>query len=102
MISERIREDFPRLQRGDHLIYFDNASTSLKPRQVIDACVDYYENVGGNTGRGSHKSSQKAGELVFEAREKISNFIGGNEDELIFTRNCTESINVVAVSLERM
>jgi len=102
MVSEKIREDFPRLQRGDHLIYFDNASTSLKPKQVIEAIVDYYENVSGNTGRGSHKSARKAGELVFEAREKIANFIGGSYDELVFTRNCTESINVCAVSLERM
>ena len=102
MVSEKLREDFPRLQRGDNLIYFDNASTSLKPRKVIKAVVDYYENVGGNTGRGTHKSSQKAAQLIHEAREKIANFINANNDELVFTRNCTESINICAVSLERM
>ncbi|MCR4368861.1 MAG: cysteine desulfurase [archaeon] len=102
MDVKKIREDFPRLQKGDGLIYFDNASTSLKPRQVIDAVVNYYTDVAGNTGRGSHRSSQKATMLVEEARGDVSKLIGIKPTELAFTRNTTEGINAIAVSLERM
>lgn len=83
------------------MIYLDNASTSLKPKQVLDAERDYYEKIGAQIGRGTHKSAFRAGEMVHESRKEIANFIGAKETEIIFTKNATEGINIVANSLER-
>ena len=60
MDVKKIREDFPILKNNPKMIYLDNAATSLKPRSVIAEEARYYEQIGGNTGRGSHKPSQKA------------------------------------------
>jgi cysteine desulfurase/selenocysteine lyase len=96
----KIREDFPILKRkvNDHpLIYFDNAATSQKPRQVIDSIRDFYENHNANVHRAVHTLSQEASELYESAHEKVADFIGArNMEEIIFVRGTTEAINLVA------
>ncbi|MAG18393.1 MAG: cysteine desulfurase [Candidatus Diapherotrites archaeon] len=101
MISEKIREDFPVLQNNKGLIYFDSAATSLKPIQVIEATNNYYKNLGANVHRGNHHLSQQATQLYEESRKEAAKFIKAKEEELVFTRNATESINAIATGLER-
>ncbi len=99
---EKIRLDFPILTKeifGKPLVYLDNAATSQKPRQVIDALVDYYENFNANVHRGVHTLSMEATDRYEEAREKVSSFINSESSDLvIWTRNASESLNLVAYS----
>ena len=97
---QRIREDFPILKREVHgrpLVYFDNAATSQKPRAVIDAIVHYYEHYNGAIHRGIHTLAEEATARYEETRQKTADFIGAPGPEcIVFTRNTTESINLVA------
>ncbi len=101
----KIREDFPILERrlnGKKLVYLDNAATSQRPRQVIKAIVDFYEKHNANIHRAVHTLSQEATELYEGAHEKVKNFINAQSvSEIIFTRNTTESINLLAYSFSR-
>jgi cysteine desulfurase/selenocysteine lyase len=98
---EQIRRDFTILDRqvrGKPLVYLDNAATTQKPRQVIDALVHYYEHYNANIHRGLHTLAEEA-TLAYEAsRQKTGRFINAEHpgEEIIFTRNTTESINLVA------
>ena len=98
----KIRSDFPilsRLVNGVPLVYLDNAATSHKPASVIKSLVDYYENYNSNVHRGVHTLSMEATDSVENARSKIARFINAREPEsIIWTRNTTESINIVARS----
>jgi cysteine desulfurase/selenocysteine lyase len=100
MNSAKIRADFPilkRLVRGKPLVYLDNAATTQKPRQVIEALVDFYENRNANVHRGVHSLSEESTNMVEASRAKTAKFIGSSKPEtVIFTRNATESINLVA------
>lgn len=98
---EAVRADFPILQQEHHsgvpLIYLDNAATSQKPLQVIDALGNYYRVYNANVHRGIHKLSEEATAAYEEARLKIRRFINAkSKREVIFTRGTTESINLVA------
>ena len=97
---KRIREDFPILSRevyGKPLVYLDNAATSQKPRSVIQALVDYYEGYNANVHRGVHALSMEATDRYEEARHKVAKFVNAESPEsIIWTRNTTESINLVA------
>ena len=97
-----IRKDFPILDRqvyGKPLVYLDNAATSQKPRQVIEALTDYYQRYNSNVHRGVHALSVEATERYEEARQKVADFIHAPAAEsIIFTRNTTEAINLVAYS----
>ena len=97
-----IRKDFPILNRQVHgkpLVYFDNGATSQKPRQVISALVDYYENYNSNIHRSVHLLGEEATEKYELARNKIASFIGAKEPEsIIFVKGATEGINLVANS----
>lgn len=97
---QRIREDFPILKRqvyGKPLVYLDNAATSQKPRQVIDALVSYYENYNSNIHRAVHCLGEEATAAYEEARAKVAAFINAPSPEfIVFTRNTTEAINLVA------
>jgi cysteine desulfurase/selenocysteine lyase len=101
--SYKIREDFPILKRkinGYPLIYFDSAATSQKPRQVIEAVSDYYENHNANVHRAIHTLSQEASQLYEDAHEEVAKFINAKSaEETIFLRGTTEAINLVAYSL---
>ena len=96
----KLRADFPilkRLVRGKPLAYLDNAATSQKPRQVIDALVDFYEKHNANVHRGVHTLSEEATNMAEAVRAKLAAFVGAPKPEtLIFTRNATESLNLVA------
>ena len=99
---QAIREDFPVLRRKVYdrpLVYLDNAATSQKPQSVIQALVDYYEGYNSNVHRGVHALSMEATDRYEEARVKVANFIKADTPEsVIWTRNTTESINLVANS----
>jgi cysteine desulfurase/selenocysteine lyase len=96
----KVREDFPILKRsvnGNPLIYFDNAATSQKPRQVIEAIRDFYENHNANVHRAVHTLSQEATELYENVHEEIARFINADgPEETVFVRGTTEAINLVA------
>ena len=98
----KIRSDFPilsRLVNGVPLVYLDNAATSQKPVSVIKSLVDYYENYNSNVHRGVHTLSMEATDSIENARTKIARFINAEAPEsIIWTRNTTESINIVARS----
>jgi len=99
---EKIREDFPILSRqvyGRPLVYLDNAATTQKPLQVLDAMREEYLNVNANVHRGVHYLSQQATDLHEAAREKVRQFINARKaEEIVFTRGTTEAINLVASS----
>jgi len=101
----RIRKDFPILERkvhGKQLVYLDNAATSQKPKQVIDELVRYYENYNANIHRAVHTLGEEATAAYEAAREKVRAFINApNIESVIFTRNTTEAINLVAYSWGR-
>lgn len=91
-----IISDFP-IFKNRPLVYLDSAATSLKPQQVIDAIVSYYTTIGATVHRGIYKSSVEATGLYENVRIKVCTFIGGNSpSEVIFVRNTTEAINLVA------
>ncbi|TDI24245.1 MAG: cysteine desulfurase [Acidobacteria bacterium] len=102
---ERIRQDFPILRRtvhGKRLVYLDNAATSQKPQSVIDAISHYYSNTNANVHRGVHRLGEEATDAYEGVREKVCRFINGDDPKsIIFTRNTTESINLVAHSWGR-
>lgn len=96
-----IRGDFPILAESN-LIYFDNAATTQKPRQVLDAVADYYNTQNANPLRGLYGLSIAATEAYEGARETVRDFIGaGKTSEIVFTRNATEALNLVAYSYGR-
>lgn len=102
MDIEAIRQDFPILKQkvhGEDLIYFDNAATSQKPRQVIQAMVDYYQADNANIHRGVHSLSQRATDLYEGTRKKVADYLGCQAHELIFNRGTTEGINFLVRSL---
>ncbi len=103
MNINKIRQDFPILNRkinGQPIIYFDNACMTLKPEQVIDAINDYYLNYSACAGRSIHNLGSEVTVRYNDARDKIRKFINARESkEIIFTKNTTESINLLARSL---
>lgn len=103
MDIEKIRKDFPILKRrinGYPLIYFDNAATTQKPKIVIDSIIDFYENKNANIHRGVHTLSQETTFLYEEAHKKVAKFINAKSwEEIIFVRNTTEALNLLAYIL---
>jgi cysteine desulfurase/selenocysteine lyase len=100
----RIRKDFPILDRtvrgGRPLTYLDSANTSQKPRQVIDTMTEFYERHNANIHRANHELGEEATEAYEEARLKVARFIGAaDETEIVFTKNITEAINLVAYAM---
>lgn len=97
-----VRNDFPILTKrhnGHQLVYLDNAATTQKPRQVIQAVVDFLENHNGNPHRGAHILSVEASEAYDQAREAVRRFINARSgEEVIFVRNATEGMNLIARS----
>ncbi|HVD52436.1 MAG TPA: aminotransferase class V-fold PLP-dependent enzyme, partial [Candidatus Udaeobacter sp.] len=101
----RIRKDFPILAqtvRGKPLVYLDNAATSQKPRQVIDAMSRVFEEHNANIHRGVYEFSERTTAAFEEARAKVARFINApSEREVIFVRNATEALNLVAYAWGR-
>ncbi len=95
------KADFPLLLNEDY-IYFDNAATSMRPKEVTDAITAFYEQMNANPMRGLYEWSINATDAYEGAREKVAKFIGaGRASEIVFTRNSTESLNLVAYSYGR-
>ncbi len=101
-LADKVRADFPILSQKVHdrpLVYLDSAATSQKPQVVIDALSDYYQRYNSNVHRGVHTLSGLATEAYEAARQKVAKFVNAaDEREIIYTRNATEAINVVAYS----
>jgi cysteine desulfurase/selenocysteine lyase len=104
MDLRKIRRDFPTIQRevgGKPIVYLDSACMSLKPRQVTDAIVDYYTRLGACGGRSVHKLATEVTIKFEEGRERVRRFLNANDHrEIIFTRNTTESINLVSQCID--
>ena len=100
---QAIRADFPILRRevrGKPLVYLDNAATTQKPRQVIEALTHYYSNTNANIHRGLHTLAEEATAAYEQTRRKTADFIGAaHPQEIVFTRNTTESLNLLAYTL---
>ncbi len=98
----RIRADFPifnRTVRNDRrLVYLDSGATSQKPRQVLDAERDFYENHNAAVHRGAHQLAEEATDAFEAARATIARFIGAQPDDIVFTKNATEALNLVSYS----
>ncbi|MBW4650333.1 MAG: cysteine desulfurase [Kastovskya adunca ATA6-11-RM4] len=101
-LADRIRADFPILHQevqGKPLVYLDNAATSQKPLAVLDALQNYYEKDNANVHRGAHTLSARATEAYEKTRDKVASFINAaSRQEIVFTRNASEAINLVAYS----
>lgn len=98
MTNYDLRKDFDII-KNDDIAYLDSGATTQKPKYVIDAIKHYYEYDNANPHRGAYKLSIKATEVYDEAREKVKNFINAKDArEIVFTRNATESINLIAYS----
>jgi cysteine desulfurase / selenocysteine lyase len=99
-----IRADFPVLARtvrnGNPLIYLDSGATSQKPVQVLDAERSFYERHNGAAHRGTHLLGEEATDVYEGARTKVAAFIGAEADEVVFTKNATEAINLVAYTMQ--
>ena len=98
-----VRPQIPLLARelgGRPLVFLDNASTTPKPRPVIDAVVGYYENATANVHRGVHSLGEEATRLFDDARREVASLIGANPAEIVLVRGTTEAINFVANGLQ--
>ena len=103
---ENIRKDFPILERkvrdNKPLVYLDNASTTQKPKQVIDSLTNYYNNYNANIHRSVYSIAEEATEAYENVRDKIANFLNiSKREEIIFVRGTTEAINLVAYAWGR-
>lgn len=91
------KSDFPIFEHHKDLVYLDSAATSQKPKQVIDAIKNYYETSNGSPHRGAHFLSVESTRIYEEGREAVKDFIDADDHtEIIFTRNATESLNLIA------
>ncbi|MCK4233994.1 cysteine desulfurase [candidate division WOR-3 bacterium] len=98
MDIEKIRNDFKILDKG--VIYLDSAATSLTPDCVVNAVIGYYNDYNANIERGVYSFSQEASKEYEEAHQKVAHFLGASEEEIVFTKNCTYGINLVANALK--
>ena len=100
-----VKADFPLLGRevnGHPIVYLDSGATSQKPRQVLDALDRYYEEINANIHRGAYLIAEKATTAVEDSRAALAGFVGASAaEEIVFTKNATESINLVAHSWGR-
>jgi cysteine desulfurase/selenocysteine lyase len=99
-----IRRDFPVLERRVHgrkLVYLDSAATSQKPRCVIEAMSRFYERHNANVHRGVHALAEEATEAYESARRKVARFVGADPRGVVFTKNATEALNLIAYSWAR-
>ena len=99
---EEIRKEFPFLNlkpNGKQIVYFDNGATTQKPKEIIDNIKNFYESENGNPHRGAHYLAMKSTEVYEAARQKVADFIGAKKpSEVVFLRNATEALNLLAYS----
>jgi cysteine desulfurase/selenocysteine lyase len=98
-----IRADFPifdrKIRDGKRLVYLDSGATSQKPNSVIDAESNFYRLHNAAAHRGAHQLAEEATEAIESARATIANFLGGQEDEIVFTKSSTEALNLLAYAI---
>lgn len=102
MATQHIKNDFPIFKKHPDLVYLDSTATSLKPNAVIGKITEYYTEYSANVFRGIYEISEKATKEYEESRDVVASFINArNRNEIIFTRNTSESLNLIAYSLGR-
>lgn len=95
-IAKELKKDFPIFSRNLGLVYLDNAATSQRPKAVINALVNFYEKDNANPGRSIHTLAERAMSHLSQARKVVADFIGADSQEIIFTRNATDALNLAA------
>ena len=99
----KVRKDFPIFERtirdGKKLVYLDSGATSQKPLLVIDAESNFYKFNNAAVHRGAHQLAEEATDAYEGARFKVANFLGAKEDEIVFTKSATESLNLIAYAM---
>ena len=99
----KVRQDFPIFERtvrdGKKLVYLDSGATSQKPLSVIDAESDFYKFHNAAVHRGAHQLAEEATDAYEGARQKVAGFLGASEDQIVFTKGATESLNLVAYAM---
>jgi cysteine desulfurase/selenocysteine lyase len=99
----KVRQDFPIFERtirdGKKLVYLDSGATSQKPLSVIEAESDFYKFHNAAVHRGAHQLAEEATDAFEGARLKVANFLGANEEEIVFTKSATESLNLIAYAM---
>ena len=97
--AKKLKKDFPIFKNNPGLVYLDNAATSQRPKQVIKTVTDFYEKENANPGRGIHTLAEKAMIKYNESRKIVADFLNAKPEEIIFTRNATESLNLLSYTL---
>ncbi|MEX0920080.1 MAG: cysteine desulfurase [Candidatus Pacearchaeota archaeon] len=97
--AKKLRKDFPIFRNNPGLVYLDNAATSQKPREVIEGISRFYSRDYSNIHRGVYKLSEKSTELYFKSKELVAGLINAKPEEIVYTRNTTESINLLSYVL---
>lgn len=101
MLDKEIKEQFPIFKHQKDLVYLDSAATALKPQCVVDAINEYYTTYSANIHRGIYGLSEKATQKYEDARAKVAKFLNADPEEIVFVRNATEGINLVAQAWAR-
>jgi cysteine desulfurase/selenocysteine lyase len=101
-IAKKLKKDFPIFKNNKWLIYLDNAATSQRPKQVIRAVSEFSEKENANVGRGLHTLAEKSMMKYDGARKTIAEFINANPKEIVFTRNTTESLNLLSYTIAEL
>ena len=97
-LKNKFRDLFPLYKNHPHLVYLDSAATAIKPQVVLDKMQEYYEQYGVNIHRGVYHLSYQATEQYEESRRTVAEFINASDQEIIFTKNTTDSLNLVALT----
>ena len=98
-LAKKYKKDFPIFENNKGLVYLDNAATSQRPKSVINSLVNFYEHDNANIHRGIYTLSERATEKYEQARKAIAGFINADPKEIVFTRNTTESLNLLAYTI---
>jgi len=98
MNHQKIRSEYAFFKKNSDVIYFDNNSSSLKPNCVVESVNNYNSHISTSAGRGIYKLGFISSNLVYETRKKIAHLINANENEIVFTKNATDSLNLVVLS----
>ena len=94
------KKDFPIFENNPDLVYLDSAATSQRPKKVINAIINFYENTNANIHRGIYDLSVEATKLYDKSRKTFAKFVNADENEIVFTKNATEALNLLANTIK--
>ena len=100
--AKKIKKDFPIFKNNKGLVYLDSTATSQKPEQVVNFLMNFYKKAYANIHRGIYRLSENATELYFKSKKIIADFINAEPEEIIYTRNTTESLNLLAYTISSL